>query len=514
MKRPVLIALLALAVPAATAAQGRASATPTEKDMAAASAARQTTPDAVLVSLPLVCVDSQAAGRSWADSLRLYRVPIAADAATPPNLFGQVLVTADTRFDGDCFSSVILTATAGDLDPKAEYRVLVGRFEARNVIVKPGVLTVALRKLTLEFDRRNPSHLVVVTPVRFRPGAGAADPSTIRVTRTEDGATVPFEVINQELIGAAPGPFRLRLVVDPPVRTGMKVAVTAVDASGQGITGSGKVKFAAPENKKESEFYVEIAAEAGEGQKPNVLFDLKVDRSKAVELPGRWTLGVELTAEAATRDAAETEKLALAYPFTHTHVYALVDRGVGALYTRFTPRIEADDIFASRNVLADLSVEVVALSLHDVFDKRASEEEKEYLWRYSVIPRLGYQWGENQRLEDEDLRDFEGYSVSRGAVEIELSLKRKLRSLGNARSLSLSVTYSGWYRFSRELDTFTDAEGESAVRLDDGYVGYLTTTLDLGLTEALGLVLKYQTGERPVLFKDEDKATLGISYRL
>jgi len=467
----------------------------------------------ILVSLPNVCLDVELDGKllaadelalqGWLEAVRLYRLPDSKlDPATPEKLATK----AEPVFFEECFDEIRLTARQ-EIRRDDDYRVVVDGLDAgSNLRIVPGAVTLAPRELDLEFDRSDPFRLEVATPsCATGDEASYSVEASIPVDRPETEESgrkrVDLKRVGVDLSGEPPGPCRLVFRFDAPLRHDMELTVSGQSPIGE-MVGSGKVSFPAPKDKKESELFVEVTAEAGEGQKPNLLIDFKFEREAAVYLGGGWTLGIDLGAEIATRDADETNKVRIGYPFSRRWLFA-TDRGVAGVYGHFAPRVEADDVFANRNVLADVSFDVLSTSLAWECWQRKCE----------VTPTLGYQWGENQRLEDEDLQDFEGYSVSRGMAEIGFALKGELESRP-IKSFSFSVTYSGWYRFSRELDTFTDAEGESAVRLEDGYVDFWIASIDLRLSEAFGVVLKYQTGERPVLFKEEDKASLGISYRL
>lgn len=420
--------------------------------------------------------------------------------------------------DPDYFDRFLIVLTTGkDFSLSETYSLIILSLEDASSRVKPGLVPV---------DKLG--GMLTVTPLRpDRINVVFFGPDVRMSTDTKDiSVQVKRKDSVRELVLARPpetvGTQNLVLYINPltPLQHGDVLMVTTMLEGGKGqVVSTKEIKFPKPKDKASSLVFLSMAGESGKGQDPVVSLDLKVANPYLIPLGkekgsletrlSSWTFGPVVEAEISSTDKNNTNRFSNALNFERLVVNLPKQRGYAI---DLAPKIEFETGFSNRNAIASAQGELIFLGA----DWRCPGSNNKDCW-IVFRPALGAEAGTNFGLEG-DHEGLEDYSITRAVGGFYFSWTRKSQRV-DLNSISFSVDGRARYLFNEEADFEPNPGGKknpdgSTASLvgGDGWKPYGKAALSFAISENYAISLEYSRGERPPLFKDEDKVKLTFAF--
>lgn len=418
------------------------------------------------------------------------------------------------------FSEVKVHPRSGEFNPSESYLIEVQELQDDTAGVGPKTLAVGklVGAVSLNVHQPNRINLIFSSPlVRM-----SSNPQDVEVKVKRKGVIQTLKVerveagTNQNMvIWLAAGDWLLH---------GDDVSVsTVLQGTSRKVMSTAKFNAAKPKDKASSTVFLAMNAEAGKGQDFAVGLDLKISDPFLVKLREggsldkgfySWTLGPVMEAEISSTDKNDTNRfsyflnwrrLGLRTPSDKRWISTVIDVG---------PKLEFDTGFNNRNAVAAFTTDFVLLGA-DLKCPFGSKDNKD-CW-IAFRPTVGAEAGTNFGIEG-DHPDIEDYSIARGVGGFYFSWTRKFQE-SNLNAISFSIDGRARYLFEEEGD-FEDnpggrmnPDGSTATLIkNDGLKAFGKATLSFAISENFAIVAEYSRGERPPVFKDEDKVKASFAF--
>jgi hypothetical protein len=367
----------------------------------------------------------------------------------------------------------------------SRFQVNAEQFEAR-VSGKEGEVR---RKGGVRLNRFDPYQLFATFPAAVTPDA------TVTIKRA--GTTITPKVHVEQRV-----PTALLLTIDQPLLHGDALTVTATTTAGAQVTAvpaDGKVAFAKPADRKAAAVYLGLSTDAGQYQKPNIQFDLKAEYRMT---RAGYTTAPRIDVLVATQDANATNRAVVGWNWEKMQ---LIRRGaLLGIFWSVTPSAELEKGLVNRNGVLDVTGTLVLPSTT----------------HFTFRPTFGAEVGRNFGLK-KDYRQFEDYDIRRLKANTYLGWAWDLppRVIPGVQRVSFSVDATARHLLTEEVDSTvipprdrTDPKVTATYSASGETRFYGTATLGLTIADYTAFAIEYTRGERPLLYEDNNKVSIKLTF--